>query len=121
MCIRDRAYAAPDRLISAFRAVLDNARRYTPAGGLIKVQARAEDGQVVITVADNGIGIPSDQLARVFERFYKVDSARGIGGGAGLGLPIARRIIDLHGGRITLESALGQGTTVRLMLRAAVS
>ncbi len=115
------AYAAPDRLISAFRAVLDNARRYTPAGGLIKVQARAEDGQVVITVADNGIGIPSDQLARVFERFYKVDSARGIGGGAGLGLPIARRIIDLHGGRITLESALGQGTTVRLMLRAAVS
>lgn len=111
--------AAPDKLIQALRAVLDNARRYTPATGQIEVRAASDGTHVTVEIMDTGIGIAPENLNRVFDRFYKVDEARGVGGGAGLGLPIARRIVELHGGEVSLESALGKGTTVRISLNAA--
>jgi two-component system, OmpR family, phosphate regulon sensor histidine kinase PhoR len=91
--------------------LLDNAVQYTPAGGHIEVVASCTDGQVVITVADDGIGIPQAEQSRIFERFYRVDAARSReAGGTGLGLSIARHIVEAHGGRLWVESAVGEGS-----------
>jgi two-component system phosphate regulon sensor histidine kinase PhoR len=91
--------------------LLDNALQYTPSGGQVDVLARANGHAVTFTVADTGIGIPESDLERVFERFYRVDAARSReAGGTGLGLAIARHIVDAHGGRIWVESAVGQGS-----------
>jgi two-component system, OmpR family, phosphate regulon sensor histidine kinase PhoR len=91
--------------------LLDNALQYTPTGGQIEVQARSNGHDVVFTVTDSGIGIPESDLERIFERFYRVDAARSReAGGTGLGLAIARHIVDAHGGRIWVESAIGQGS-----------
>ncbi len=90
--------------------LVHNAIKFTPAGGAITVQAEAAAGgdDVVISVADTGPGIPKDEQARIFERFYKADPARSTGG-TGLGLAIARHIVEGHGGRIWVESTPGQG------------
>jgi len=91
--------------------LLDNALQYTPSGGQIEVKARANGHNIVFTVTDTGIGIPESDLERIFERFYRVDAARSReAGGTGLGLAIARHIVDAHGGRIWVESAVGQGS-----------
>jgi len=91
--------------------LLDNALQYTPSGGRIEVTARSNGMGVIFTVADTGIGIPESDLERVFERFYRVDAARSReAGGTGLGLAIARHIVEAHGGRIWVESAVGQGS-----------
>lgn len=91
--------------------LLDNAVQYTPSGGTIEVKARSNGHDVTFTVTDTGIGIPESDLERVFERFYRVDVARSReAGGTGLGLAIARHIVDAHGGRIWVESAVGQGS-----------
>ena len=91
--------------------LLDNALQYTPPGGTIGVQARSNGSEVVFTVTDTGIGIPQSDLERIFERFYRVDAARSReAGGTGLGLAIARHIVEAHGGRIWVESAIGQGS-----------
>jgi two-component system phosphate regulon sensor histidine kinase PhoR len=91
--------------------LLDNAVQYTPSGGKIEVKARSNGHDVVFTVADTGIGIPESDLERIFERFYRVDAARSReAGGTGLGLAIARHIVEAHGGRIWVESAIGQGS-----------
>lgn len=91
--------------------LLDNAVQYTPSGGQIEVRARANGHDVVFSVIDTGIGIPQSDLERIFERFYRVDAARSReAGGTGLGLAIARHIVDAHGGRIWVESAVGQGS-----------
>jgi two-component system phosphate regulon sensor histidine kinase PhoR len=91
--------------------LLDNALQYTPPGGKIELKARANGHDVIFTVIDTGIGIPESDLERVFERFYRVDTARSReAGGTGLGLAIARHIVDAHGGRIWVESAVGQGS-----------
>jgi signal transduction histidine kinase len=85
--------------------------QYTPQGGKIYVKAQSNGKEVTFTVADTGIGIPESDLERVFERFYRVDAARSREvGGTGLGLSIARHIVDAHGGRIWVESAVGQGS-----------
>lgn len=99
------------------RNLLDNAVRYTPEGGRVKVDVSAENGSAVFTVADSGIGIPSRDLPRIFERFYRVDRARSRDtGGTGLGLSIARHVAEQHGGRIEAHSELGRGTTFRVRL-----
>jgi signal transduction histidine kinase len=94
--------------------VLDNAIKYTPPGGNVRVDVAARDGQRSVTVSDTGIGIPQDQLPRIFERFYRGEAARSHAEGAGLGLPIARWIADLHSARIFVTSN-PQGTRVEIV------
>jgi two-component system, OmpR family, phosphate regulon sensor histidine kinase PhoR len=91
--------------------LLDNAVQYTPPGGRIHVSAAAGAHEVVVAVADTGIGIPVADQERIFERFYRVDAARSReAGGTGLGLSIAKHIIEAHGGRLWVESAVGSGS-----------
>ena len=91
--------------------LLDNAVQYTPAGGRIEVGAALAEGSAVVTVADTGIGIPETEQERIFERFYRIDPARSRElGSTGLGLSIVRHIVEAHGGRIRVESAVGRGS-----------
>jgi signal transduction histidine kinase len=97
------------------RNLVDNAIRYTPAGGRVTVAVRADEERVELVVADTGIGIPSRDVPRVFERFYRVDRARSREtGGTGLGLAIVKHVADNHEGTVDVESELGAGTTVRV-------
>jgi len=91
--------------------LLDNAIQYTPAGGHISVAATAGPREAVVSVADTGIGIPLADSERIFERFYRVDAARSReAGGTGLGLSIAKHIVEAHGGKLWVESTVGQGS-----------
>jgi two-component system phosphate regulon sensor histidine kinase PhoR len=100
--------------------LLDNAVQYTPAGGKIEVKAHSNGQGVTFTVTDTGIGIPESDLERIFERFYRVDAARSReAGGTGLGLAIARHIVEAHGGRIWVESAIGQGSRFHFSIPSA--
>jgi heavy metal sensor kinase len=100
--------------------LLDNAIKYSPKGGAVALKVEAQDGNAVLEVADNGIGIPPEALPRVFERFYRVDQARSReGGGAGLGLSIVKSICAAHQGRVVVTSAPGQGSTFRVELPLA--
>jgi signal transduction histidine kinase len=97
--------------------LLDNAVRYTPAGGRVHVQTRREGSNAIVTVHDTGIGIGADELERVFERFYRADEARNRqSGGAGLGLAIARELVMRHGGKISVDSTEGAGSTFTIQL-----
>jgi len=97
--------------------LLDNAVKYSPDGGLIVVRGEVTDDEVTISVADQGHGIAPEHLNRLFERFFRVKFASGRHVvGSGLGLPIARNIVEAHGGRIWAESTLGEGTTVSFTL-----
>jgi two-component system sensor histidine kinase BaeS len=113
--------ADPARLHQVVLIVLDNALRHTPPGGSISLSARPDGKQVQIQVTDTGSGISAADLPHVFERFYRSAEARAEGGGSGLGLAIARALVEAMQGHITLESTAGQGTTVTLMLPAAVN
>ncbi len=100
--------------------LLDNAIKYTPDNGTITLSAASEGDMVVIRVADTGIGIPPADLPRIFERFYRVDAARSRDqGGTGLGLAIVKHIIQLHGGRVSVESTPGRGSTFSVLLKKA--
>src|SRR5262249_10673662 len=106
-------------LRQVFFNVIDNAIKYTPAGGAIEVRVELLSPTARVTVKDTGIGIPAEHLPRVFDRFYRVDKARSRDeGGTGLGLTIARSIVIAHGGAIELSSTPGQGTTCTVVLRA---
>ncbi|MGJ3240019.1 MAG: sensor histidine kinase [Anaerolineae bacterium] len=108
-----------DRLVQVLNNLIGNAIKYTSAGGHIDVRTGMNDDGVEIVIADDGIGIPPDDLARIFERFYQVDKSRGPARGTGLGLAIAREIIEAHGGKIHIASAgIDQGTTVTVWLPA---
>ena len=97
--------------------LVDNALRHTPGGGSIRVTAEAADENVTVRVADSGPGIAKDDLGKVFDRFYKVDHSRSARtGGTGLGLSICLKIVQLHGGRIEIDSVEGQGTTFTVVL-----
>jgi heavy metal sensor kinase len=109
------------RLTQLLLNLVDNGIKFTPAGGSVTISATREGQSAVLRVADTGIGIPSEHLPRVFERFYRVDPARTRDrGGTGLGLAIARWIVEAHGGGIQVTSTVGRGTTftVRLPLAA---
>jgi two-component system phosphate regulon sensor histidine kinase PhoR len=97
--------------------LLHNAVKFSAdEGGEVAVRARADDGEVIVSVADEGVGIPKNDQGRIFERFYKVDRARVRGGGTGLGLSIARNVLQQHGGRIWVESEEGVGSTFSFAL-----
>ena len=100
--------------------LVDNALRYTATGGQVDVDVARRDGSAVMAVTDSGIGIPPEALDHVFERFYRADDARTRdSGGAGLGLAIAQKLVDEHGGRISAESTPGQGSTFTVTLPLA--
>ena len=107
-------YADPLLMKHMMRIILENSMKYTPKGGRITIELRRGAGEMVLTLADNGIGIAKEHQDKVFERFYRVDSARTRGkdapGGTGLGLSIARWIAEQHAIGIELESDLGKGT-----------
>jgi len=112
--------ADPDRLRQVLLILADNALAHTPRGGRVTMRARSDDGHSILEVADTGPGIPKEQIARVFERFYRAESARhrasGDGGGAGLGLAIARSLVDAHKGELTLFIPPEGGTVARIRL-----
>jgi signal transduction histidine kinase len=98
-------HADPRRLEQVLHNLLDNAAKYSPAGSTIEVAAVLRDGEVVVSVADEGYGIPPHELERLFERYERGRLARRLtAAGAGLGLAIARHIVEAHGGRIWAES-----------------
>jgi signal transduction histidine kinase len=99
------------------RNLIDNAVRYTPAGGRVDVSVTTEDGHVILRVADTGLGIPQRDLPRVFERFYRVDRARSREtGGTGLGLAIVKHVAENHGGEVRVTSELAAGSTFEVRL-----
>ena len=112
----EAATALPDvradaaRLEQVLVNLIHNAVKFTHPGGSVRLLAEAEGLFVRFAVRDTGVGIPADDLPRIFERFYKADGARS-GGGTGLGLSIARHIVEAHGGKIWAESMEGQGST----------
>ncbi|NCC34043.1 MAG: HAMP domain-containing protein [Chloroflexia bacterium] len=107
----------PQRISQVLGNLVGNALRHTPADGQITLSAQVVDGGVAFAVSDTGHGIAPADLPHIFDRFYRVDRARSrSAGGAGLGLAIARRIIETHGGTITATSTLGDGTTMRFVL-----
>ena len=102
----------PEQLSLLFRNLLENASRYTPEEGTIELGLTLDGDEAVVTVADTGIGIPTEAQGRVFERFYRVDNARSRArGGTGLGLAIVKYVAEMHGGGVAVESELGQGST----------
>jgi signal transduction histidine kinase len=105
-----------DRLAQVFNNLLDNALQHTPAGGQVTLSAVAAGREVVVAVSDTGPGIPPADLGRIFERFYQVDKSRARPGGVGLGLAISREIVAAHGGRLEVQSVVGQGTTFTVRL-----
>lgn len=109
------------RLHEILYNLLDNAVKYTPEGGAIRLRVASDSpNEIAIGVSDTGIGIPKQDLPRIFERFYRTDKARSRElGGTGLGLSIVKHIAQLHGGRVEAESEPGKGTTIRVILPAA--
>ncbi len=106
-----------DRLAQVIMNLVSNAIKYTPGGGRVRAATRVNDGGVEVVVQDNGIGIPPDELPRIFERFYQIDKVRGPERGTGLGLAIVREIVQAHGGRINVASAgTGKGATFTVWL-----
>jgi two-component system, OmpR family, sensor histidine kinase BaeS len=109
-----------DSIIQILLNLLDNAKRYTPEGGSITIGSSADDEMTSIWVSDTGSGIDSDNLPRIFDRFYRADPSRTQAtGGSGLGLSIVRALIELHGGSIWAESTPGSGTKITFTLQNA--
>ena len=110
--------ADPDRLQQVLLILLDNALKHTPPGGEVTVQVKRQGTDALIEVADTGSGIAPEHLPRIFDRFYRADSARSRAeGGTGLGLAIAKMLVDAHGGELLLTSTPGVGTRVTIRLR----
>jgi signal transduction histidine kinase len=112
-----RVMADPDWLHHVWINLLTNAFKFTPDGGAIRLAGECTNGMVTASVTDSGIGMSSADQARIFERFFKSDRARTrTTPGSGLGLAIVKKIVDLHGGTITVDSILDHGTTVTIQL-----
>jgi signal transduction histidine kinase len=112
-------YADAERVHQVLFNLLDNAVRFTPSGGRVTVRASRRNGSVDVTVADTGPGIAAEHLSRVFERFYRIDPGRSRNeGGTGIGLAIARSVVEAHGGRIWAESEPGKGSVFTFELPA---
>jgi two-component system phosphate regulon sensor histidine kinase PhoR len=102
------------------RNLVENAIQYTRPGGRVEVAVSTQNGAAVFEVRDTGLGIPSRDQARIFERFYRVDRARSRDtGGTGLGLSIVKHVVENHGGTVSLRSQLGRGSTFTVQLPLA--
>ena len=114
-----RSQADPQRLHQALTNLLENALKFTPRGGTVRVTGWQRGDEVGVTVRDDGPGIPREARRHLFDRFYRVDSARGRDvGGSGLGLAICREIAAAHGGHVWVESEEGRGSAFSLALPA---
>jgi signal transduction histidine kinase len=104
--------ADPERITQVLRNLLDNSIKYSPNGGLILIRGELRPGEVVLSVADQGLGIAPEHLHQLFDKYFRAQSglARHVVG-SGLGLPISYTIVESHGGRIWAESVVGQGST----------
>jgi signal transduction histidine kinase len=109
-------YADRNRLHDIFINLLSNAFKFTPEGGKVSIIASQKDDDILHEIRDTGIGIPEDKLQKIFEEFYQVESGKH--GGTGLGLPIAKRVIEEHGGSIWVESQPGKGSVFYFTLPA---
>ena len=119
----DLAYvtADPERLAQVLRNLLGNAIIHTPAGGLVEIRAYRAGNEIEVTVSDTGSGIAPEHLPFVFERFYRVDDSRSRStGGAGLGLAIAKQLVEAQGGRITVTSEAGKGSCFTIAFPAGI-
>jgi len=111
------AWASEEEVGQILMNLLYNAVKFTPSGGTVRVRASFHDQSLAVSVEDTGVGIPREDLVRVFERFYKSDKSRArSSGGTGLGLPIARHIVEAHGGTIWVDSVEGKGSTFTFTL-----
>lgn len=108
----------PTHLRRVFDNLMSNALKFTPSGGAVSLQAKATNKEVVFAVRDTGVGMPSDQLERIFERFYQVRSGENHPGGTGLGLALVREIVEAHRGRVDVESEVGKGSRFEVRLPA---
>jgi signal transduction histidine kinase len=108
-----------DRLRQLLLNLVDNAIKYTSAGGQVTLGLSRSDGWAQVTVSDTGVGIAAEDLPHIFERFYRADRSRGRSGGSGLGLSIAEWIAQAHGGRIQVTSQVGKGSTFTVWLPEA--
>lgn len=112
-------YGDKERLTQVLTNLIDNAIKYNVPSGRVVVSARRQGDEVIVSIADTGIGIPKDQVARIFERFYRVDKDRSRAvGGTGLGLAIVKHILEAHQSTVHVESEQGVGTTITFTLRA---
>ena len=113
--------ADEDRIGQVLLNLVGNALQFTPSGGLVRLSTHLENQFVAFTVADNGIGIPPEQLSQLFTRFFRVDKSRSrAGGGSGIGLTIAKHLVEIHGGKIRVESpGLGAGSRFTFTLPLA--
>jgi signal transduction histidine kinase len=110
----------PDHLKRVIHHLLNNALKFTAAGGKIVVNLTQKGRDLILEVSDDGVGIPDDQLERIFERFYQIDgSATRRYGGIGLGLALVKEIVEAHGGQVHVESQPGSGSTFRVALPSA--
>jgi len=114
-----RVSADRDRVVQVLLSFTDNALKHSPPGTRVRLRAARRDGTVLLEVADEGSGIEPEKLSRVFERFYRADDARAGGRGAGLGLAIAKEIVEAHNSTIEVHSTPGAGTTIGFELPAA--
>ena len=106
------AWVDPERTAQVLRNLLSNAMHYTPEGGSIKLTLNSDNNGVIVSVIDTGIGIPPDDLPRIFDRFYRVDRSRTRStGGSGLGLAIVKQLVEAQGGKVWAESIFGKGST----------
>ncbi|TJY42343.1 HAMP domain-containing protein [Cohnella pontilimi] len=113
--------ADEDQLAQVWTNLIINSMKYTQPGGQISIQLTQSNHEVSVRIADNGIGIDEDDLGRIFQRFYKADKARDRSrGGSGLGLAIVKKIIDIHNGRIEVQSQPNQGTVITILLEAGL-
>ncbi|MBI5892823.1 MAG: GHKL domain-containing protein [Deltaproteobacteria bacterium] len=105
-----------ERLTELFINLIDNAIKYNKKGGKVIISSEMENGFIIITISDTGIGISDEHLDKIFDRFYRVDKSRGEVSGAGLGLSIVKAIIDAHNGKIEVKSRTGEGSEFKIML-----
>ena len=109
----EQVHADPDAVRQVLTNLMDNALRYLGSDGVVRVEARPHDDGIELSVSDNGVGIGSEHLPRIFERFYRADSSRSREeGGTGLGLSIVKHLVEAHDGRVWAESSLGEGTRI---------